>query len=98
MKLNDIFQDWEKYCLLTNSIDIVSNSVGKISKPYFDKKDVDTKAYEIEKLAEARSKEMKVIATAVKENFQLQAVLNIRKTNFLLVHPRSYQPKHSKLL
>src|SRR5690242_20994338 len=52
------------FCLKTKT-------VGKISKPYFDKKDIDTKAYEIEKLAEARAKEMKIIATAVKENFHL---------------------------
>jgi hypothetical protein len=32
-------------------IDVVSSSVGRISKPYFDKKDSDSKAYEIKKIA-----------------------------------------------
>jgi hypothetical protein len=70
MNVNDIL-GLGKILPIDKLIDIVSNSVGKISKPFFDRKDVDTKAYEIEKLAEARAKEMKIIATAVKENFQI---------------------------
>lgn len=69
-------------------IDIVSNSVGKISKPYFDKKDVDTKAYEIEKLAEARAKEMKIIATAVKENFQLTGGIEYKEDKISISSPK----------
>jgi uncharacterized repeat protein (TIGR03899 family) len=70
MKLNDIL-GIGKVLPLDKLIEIVSKSVGKISKPYFDRKDIDTKAYEIEKLAEARAIEMKIIATAVKQNFQM---------------------------
>jgi uncharacterized repeat protein (TIGR03899 family) len=52
-------------------IDIVSSVTGRLSKPYFDRKDIDNKAYEIRKLAEARADEMKIISIAVKENFLL---------------------------
>lgn len=52
-------------------IDIMSTSVGRLSKSYFDKKDSDTKAYEIKKLAEARAEEMKIMSKAIKENYLL---------------------------
>ncbi|TDB63311.1 DUF2806 domain-containing protein [Arundinibacter roseus] len=102
MKLNDIL-GLGKVLPIDKLIDIVSNSFGKISKSYFDKKDVDTKAYEIEKLAEARAKEMKIIATAIKANFQLtggieykeekleissQKVLPIEHQQTILVNPQ----------
>lgn len=70
MKLNDIL-GLGKVLPIDKLIDIVSNSVGKISKPYFDRKDVDTKAYAIKKLAEAKADEMKIMASAIKENFEL---------------------------
>jgi hypothetical protein len=48
----------------------------KYPKPwFFDRKDVDTKATN-RKIAEARAKEMKIIATPVKENFQLLVALS----------------------
>lgn len=52
-------------------MDILSNSVGRISKSYFDKKDSDNKAYEIKKIAEARAEEMKIMSEAIKENYLL---------------------------
>lgn len=70
MKLNDIL-GIGKVLPIDKLIDIVSNSVGRISKPYFDKKDIDTQAYAIKKLAEAKADEMKIMANAIKENFQL---------------------------
>lgn len=87
MKLNDIL-GLGKVLPIDKLIDIVSNSVGKISKPYFDKKDVDTKAYEIEKLAEARAKEMKIIATAVKENFQLTGGIEYKEDKISISSPK----------
>lgn len=87
MKLNDIL-GLGKVLPIDKLIDIVSNSVGKISKPYFDKKDVDTKAYEIEKLAEARAKEMKIIATAVKENFQLTGGIEYKEDKLSISSPK----------
>lgn len=70
MKLNDIL-GIGKVLPIDKLIDIVSNSVGRVSKPYFDKKDIDTQAYAIKKLAEAKADEMKIMANAIKENFQL---------------------------
>jgi uncharacterized repeat protein (TIGR03899 family) len=52
-------------------IDVMSSSVGRISKSYFDKKDSETKAYEIKKIAEARAEEMKIMSKAIKENHLL---------------------------
>lgn len=87
MKLNDIL-GLGKVLPIDKLIDIVSNSVGKISKPYFDKKDVDTKAYEIEKLAEARAKEMKIIANAVKENFLLTGGIEYKEDKISISSPK----------
>ena len=87
MKLNDIL-GLGKVLPIDKLIDIVSNSIGKISKPYFDKKDVDTKAYEIEKLAEARAKEMKIIATAVKKNFQLTGGIEYKEEKIVISSPK----------
>lgn len=52
-------------------MDIVSSSVGRISKSYFDKKDSDNKAYEIKKIAEARAEEMKIMSKAIEDNYAL---------------------------
>lgn len=87
MKLNDIL-GFGKVLPIEKLIDIVSNSVGKLSKSYFDKKDVDTKAYEIEKLAEARAKEMKIIATAVKDNFQLTGGIEYKEEKLVITSPK----------
>lgn len=87
MNLNDIL-GFGKVLPIDKLIDIVSNSVGKISKSYFDKKDVDTKAYEIEKLAEARAKEMKIISTAMKENYLLTGGIEYKEEKFAIISPK----------
>lgn len=87
MKVNDIL-GLGKVLPIDKLIDIVSSSVGKISKPFFDRKDVDTKAYEIEKLAEARAKEMKIIATAVKENFQITGGIEYKDEKIAISSPK----------
>ncbi|HJS00053.1 MAG TPA: hypothetical protein VJ780_03880, partial [Flavobacterium sp.] len=87
MNVNDIL-GLGKVLPIDKLIDIVSNSVGKISKPFFDRKDVDTKAYEIEKLAEARAKEMKIIATAVKENFQITGGIEYQDEKIAISSPK----------
>src|SRR5687768_6602580 len=48
--------------------DLLSRSMGRLFKAYFDKKDVDTKAYEIEKIAAANAEKMKVISSALRES------------------------------
>lgn len=87
MKVNDIL-GLGKVLPIDKLIDIVSNSVGKISKPFFDRKDVDTKAYEIEKLAEARAKEMKIMAKAVKENFQITGGIEYKDEKIAISSPK----------
>jgi len=87
MKLNDIL-GLGKVFPIDKLIEIVSKSVGRVSKPYFDRKDVDTKAYEIEKLAEARAKEMKIIATAVKDNFQLTGGIEYKENKLSIFSPK----------
>jgi uncharacterized repeat protein (TIGR03899 family) len=89
MNVNDIL-GLGKVLPIDKLIDIVSNSVGKISKPFFDRKDVDTKAYEIEKLAEARAKEMKIIATAVKENFQITGGIEYKDEKIVINSPKEF--------
>lgn len=87
MKINDIL-GLGKVLPIDKLIDIVSNSVGKISKPYFDRKDVDTEAYKIEKLAEAKAKEIKIIATAVKENFIMTGGIEYTEEKLLISSPK----------
>lgn len=70
-------------------IDIVSSVTGKLSKSYFDRKDVDTKAYEIKKLAEARADEMKIISNAIKGNFLSTGGIEYKENNLLISSPKS---------
>jgi uncharacterized repeat protein (TIGR03899 family) len=95
MNVNDIL-GLGKVLPIDKLIDIVSNSVGKISKPFFDRKDVDTKAYEIEKLAEARAKEMKIIATAVKENFQITGGIEYKDEKIAISSPKELPAETQK--
>ncbi len=91
MPLDDIL-GLGKILPIDKLIDIVTNSVGRISKPYFDRKDVDTKAYEIEKLAEARAKEMKIISDAVKENFQQTGGIEYKEQKIAISSQKELQP------
>lgn len=52
---------------LEKLIDVVQKAVGRLSKSYFDRKDIDTEVYRIKKLSEAKAEEMKVIARAFGE-------------------------------
>lgn len=70
-------------------VDILSKAVGKISKPYFDRKEVDRKAYEIRKLAEARAEEMKIISNAVKENFNQTGGIEYKEERLIITSPKN---------
>jgi uncharacterized repeat protein (TIGR03899 family) len=87
MPLNDIL-GLGKVLPIEKLIDIVQKSVGRLSKPYFDRKDIDTKAYEIRKLAEAHAEEMKIIACAVKENFQLTGSIEYKEDKIAISSPK----------
>src|SRR5690554_3131042 len=78
-------------------IDIVSSVAGRLSKPYFDRKDIDTKAYEIKKLAEARAEEMKIISKAVKENFCLTGGIEYSETGIAITSPKEL-PKSEEII
>lgn len=70
-------------------LDMVSKSVGIILKPYFDRRDVDTKAYEIEKTAEAKAKEMKIISEAIQENSNLTGGIAYKEDKLAIVSPKN---------
>jgi len=87
MKANDIF-GLGKVLPLDKLIEIVSSVTGRISKPYFDRKDIDTRAYEIRKIAEARADEMKIISQAVKENFLLTGGIEYTENGVAISSPK----------
>lgn len=78
-------------------IDVVSSVAGRLSKPYLDRKDIDTKAYEIKKLAEARAEEMKIISIAVKENFCLTGGIEYSETGVAITSPKEL-PKSDDII
>lgn len=87
MKFDDIL-GIGKVLPIDKLIGIISNSFGRISKSYFDKKDVDTKAYEIRKLAEARAEEMKILSNAVNDNFQLTGGIEYKEEKLSIISPK----------
>lgn len=92
MKFEDIL-GLGKILPIDKLIEIVSNSVGRISKPYFDRKDVDTKVYEIKQIAEARAEEMKIISNAVKENFANTSGIEYKDEKISINSPKDLQPQ-----
>ncbi|WP_233900531.1 DUF2806 domain-containing protein [Tenacibaculum piscium] len=87
MALND-FLGLGKVLPIDKLIDVMSNSVGRLSKSYFNKKDADTKAYEIKKIAEARAEEMRIMSVAVKENFQLTGGIGYQDEKISIQSPK----------
>lgn len=96
MPLND-FLGIGKVLPIDKLIDVVSISVGRLSKTYFDKKDVETKAFEIKKLAEARAEEMKIIANSVKENFQITGGIDYKAEKIYISSPKEIIAKPEDL-
>jgi hypothetical protein len=92
MKFEDIL-GLGKILPIDKLIEIVSNSVGRISKPYFDRKDVDTKVYEIKQIAEARAEEMKIISNAVKKNFGNTGGIEYKDEKISINSPKDLQPQ-----
>lgn len=70
-------------------ITVVSNSVGRLFKSYFDRKDIDSKAYEIKKLAEARAEEMKIISSAVKDNYEITGGIEYKEQSITISSPKN---------
>jgi uncharacterized repeat protein (TIGR03899 family) len=46
-------------------LDILSKTVGRVSKSYFDKKDAESKAYEITMIAKAKADELRLMSDAI---------------------------------
>jgi hypothetical protein len=53
---------------LVKLIEVISAGVGRVSKHYFDKLDANAKAFEIEKIADARGYELKTLKNALGNN------------------------------
>ncbi|MBL0238096.1 MAG: DUF2806 domain-containing protein [Saprospiraceae bacterium] len=85
--MNDIF-GFGKILPIDKLIDVVSSISGRLSKPYFDRKDIDTKAYEIKKIAEAHAEEMKTISKAIKENFLLTGGIEYAENGIAISSPK----------
>lgn len=79
-------------------IDIVSSSVGRISKSYFDRKDSDNKAYEIKKIAEAKAEEMQIMSKAIKENYSLTSGITYSDEKIAIESPKGLAKSESKEL
>jgi len=69
-------------------LETISKAVGRVSKPYFDRKDIDTEAYKIKAIAGARAEEMKIISNAVKENFQLTGGIEYKEEKISISSPK----------
>lgn len=74
----------DKVLPMDKLLDVLSKGVGRVTKFYFDRQDIKTKALEIEKIAEARAKEIEVLANALKENGQSIKATNYSGEGFLI--------------
>lgn len=79
-------------------IDIVSSVTGRVTKHYFDRKDIDTKAYEIKKLAEARAEEVKIIADAIKDNFTKTGDIKYKEDKFMISSPKELTIENKQII
>ncbi len=95
MKATDIL-GLGKVLPIDKLIDIVSRSVGQLSKQYFDRKDIDTKAYEVRRLAEAKAEEMRIISNAVRENFQITGGIEYREDKIAISSPKELPIEYRK--
>lgn len=87
MPLNDIL-GIGKVLPMDKLIDVVSKSVGRLSKSYFDKKDIDNKAYEIKKTAEARAEDMKIMSSAIKNNYEITGGIEYKDESISISSPK----------
>ena len=90
MKPNDLL-GLGKMLPIDKIIDVLSKAVGKISKSYFDRKDVDRKAYEIKRIAEARAEEMRIISNAIKENSNQTGGIEYKEEKVAITSLKSLQ-------
>jgi hypothetical protein len=72
---------------LDKLVEVISKMTGRLTKQYFDKKDIQTKAYEIEMLAEADAVKMKILSDAVKKNFAGTGGIEYRENQIQIASP-----------
>ncbi len=65
-------------------LDMISKTTGAVTKSYLERRDVDTKAYEITKLTEARIQAMRLVSDAVKENSNGLTSINYSKDGIMV--------------
>lgn len=94
MKITDVL-GVGKILPIDKLVDTVFKAMGKISKPYFDRRDIDTKTYEITKLAGARAEEMKIISNAIRENLQEPRTIEYKEEKLTILSERA-TPEEAK--
>jgi hypothetical protein len=77
-------------------IGVVSDGVGRVCKPYFDKKDINNKAYEIEALAKARAKEIKIISQAIDETHKMTGLIQYKENTVAIESPKEFDYSQEK--
>lgn len=97
MAIKDLF-GLGKVLPIDKLIEVISKSVGRLSKPYFDRQDIDTKVYEIKKLAEAKAEEMKIISKAVHDNYQLTGGIEYKEEKITVNSPKEIPNQNEKVL
>lgn len=83
MELNDML-GLGKVLPLDKLADMLSNSCGRIFKSYFDRRDINTKVYEIDKVSEAEARKIKTLGTAIKENSPSTGRIEYKKEQILI--------------
>jgi uncharacterized repeat protein (TIGR03899 family) len=96
MNANDIL-GFGKILPIEKLFELLSNSFGRVSKSYFDRIDIDTKAYEIKELAKARAEEINIIAKAVNENFQYTESIEFKENKLAITSPKVKQDQIQEL-
>ncbi len=77
---------------LEKLVDVVSKAVGRHRKSYYDRKDIDTEAYRIKALAEAKAEGIKVLANAIKENFENTGKIEYNDQGITISSPQQLPP------
>jgi hypothetical protein len=77
---------------LEKLVDVVSKAVGRHRKSYYDRKDIDTEAYRIKALAEAKAEGIKVLANAIKDNFENTGKIEYIDQGITISSPQQVSP------
>jgi len=87
MALGDLFGAG-KVLPIDKLVDMFTNSVGRLFKSHFTKKDADAKAYELREMAKAQSDAMKILASGYKEASQITAGIGYKDDRVTIEAPK----------